>query len=93
MTDLVKAYWNCSYPVEIAGQGTIGHGDPAMIPKAEAEASENWRLSAPAAKPKRTRKPRKPRVAKPEVKIDPPPAPDGNAALAADTPTTREESS
>lgn len=53
MSDLVKAYWNCGFPVEVAGQGAIGFGDAAMIPKGEADDSDNWRLSAPP-KPRTT---------------------------------------
>lgn len=74
MTDLVKAYWNCHWPTEIAGQGTLGFGDAAMVPKAEADASEHWRLASPS---------RTARSASPD-EIDTPPAPDGNAAITAD---------
>lgn len=75
MTDLVKAYWACSYPVEIAGQGIIECGDAAMIPKGEAEASDHWRLS-PLQKTSKLAAP---------TEAETPPAPEGNAALTAET--------
>ena len=80
MTDLVKAYWACAYPVEVAGHGEISFGDPAMIPKAEAEASANWRLSTPSKTAKHAA----------PAEIETPPAPDGNAAITAESPTTKE---
>ena len=62
MSDLVKAYWNCAYPVDTA-HGTLAFGDSAMIGRDEAESSDNWRLSPPPKpKAKRTRKPRKPKT-------------------------------
>jgi hypothetical protein len=65
MTDLVKAYWNCAWPADVTGHGELAFGDSAEIPRAEAEGSDHWRLSAPPKpKPRKPRAPRKPRKPK-----------------------------
>lgn len=42
MSDLVQAKWKGGYPVDVQGQGIIEPGGLAMIPKAEAQASDHW---------------------------------------------------
>lgn len=93
MSDLVTAYWTCIYPVEIPGQGTIEHGGPAQVPRAEAEASDNWRLSPlPKAKP-RQRRARRKATAKPAAPTPPAPTPEPESTPEGSAPSTSEETS
>jgi hypothetical protein len=53
MSDLVKAEWVPIWECVLADGTTLQHGSTALIPRAEAAASDNWRI-VKTEKPART---------------------------------------